>query len=274
MERFSVALCTYIKDNPIWLKDAIESLLNQTCLPSEIVIVADGELSAELEDVISIYENSSLFKIIRLPENQGHGKARNIAIQSCSNELVALMDADDISLPDRFEKQVLEFSQNENLDLVGGQIGEFIGDIDNIVGYRIVPSNDVEIKDYLRTRCPFNQVTVMFKKSSVERAGGYMDWFCNEDYYLWIRMFIAGMHFANINSELVRVRVGDEMYGRRGGWRYFKSEASLQVYMHKNGVTSFKTYIVNVLKRFVAQVLLTDSMRKFAYGKLLRGKTL
>lgn len=274
MENFSVALCTYIKDDSRWFKQAIESIVNQTVVPSEIVIVADGELTDELNGVIAEYEENRIFKIIRLSENQGHGKARNIAIQSCSNELVALMDADDISLPDRFENQLAVFRRDNEIDIIGGQIGEFIGNTDNIVGYRIVPTEDKEIKEYLKTRCPFNQVTVMFKKSSVEKAGGYLDWFCNEDYYLWIRMFLAGMKFANVDSELVRVRVSNEMYGRRGGLKYFKSEAKLQKYMYKNRIISITTFIINVLKRFVAQVLLTDSMRKFIYGKLLRGKSI
>ena len=76
-----------------------------------------------------------------------------------------------------------------------------------------------------------NQVTVMFRKADVAEVGGYIDWFCEEDYYLWIRLALSGKRFANVSDNLLNVRVGEEMYQRRGGWRYFRSEARLQRFM-------------------------------------------
>lgn len=268
--KFSVSMCTYKMDNPDWLETAIESVLNSTVTPDEIVLVVDGPVDTELNAVIEKYEKNSIFKIVRLPDNVGHGEARRIGLENCSNELIALMDSDDINDPTRFEKQLLMFEQNPELSIVGGNITEFIENPDNIVGKRIVPASDSEIKTYIKDRCPMNQVTVMFKKSDVDSVGGYIDWFCEEDYYLWIRMCQANMKFANLPDIFVNVRVGDEMYNRRGGLEYFKSEAKLQKYMLDNKIINFKTYAINVLKRLIVQVLLPNKIRGWVFKKFAR----
>lgn len=265
-------MCVYNGDNPEWFKTAVESIINQTLPPDEIVMVVDGPVKDTLNDIITEYEKLPIFKVIRLEKNVGHGNARRKGLENCSNDLVALMDADDISLPERFEKQIALFAENPSLDIVGANITEFIDEPENIVGKRTVPQDDSQIKDYLKTRCPFNQVTVMFKKASVEKAGGYIDWFCEEDYYLWIRMYLANMRFANCSENLVNVRVGKDMYQRRGGLKYFKSEAKLQKYMLQNGVIGFGTFFSNVTKRLIVQVLLPNKIRGFVFKKFAREK--
>lgn len=270
--KFSVSMSTYGKDNPIWLKEAIESILNGTVKPNEIVLVVDGPVPQDLDVIITKYENNEIFKIIRLEKNCGHGEARRIGLENCSNELVALMDSDDISSSQRFEKQLECFSKDSEISIVGGNITEFIGEPDNIVGKRVVPVKDADIKDYMKYRCPMNQVTVMFKKSLVDSVGGYIDWFCEEDYYLWLRMSLKGMKFANIPDILVNVRVGEDMYQRRGGLKYFKSEAKLQKYMLDNKVIGFVTFLSNVAKRFIVQVLLPNKIRGFVFKKFAREK--
>lgn len=267
---FSVAMCVYEKDNPDYFIIAVDSILNQTVKPSEVVLVVDGYVPEELEAVIQNYEKNTIFKIIWLERNQGHGKARRIGLENCKYDLVALMDADDISMPDRFEKQLAEFGKNPQICIVGGNISEFIDNPDNIIGKRIVPSRDEEIKEYLKKRCPFNQMTVMFRKKSVQKAGGYRDWYCNEDYYLWIRMMLIGCKMANVSDILVNVRVGKEMYQRRGGMRYFRSEAKLQRYMLQKKIISFPTYTANVLKRIIVQLLLPNRIRGWVFQKFAR----
>lgn len=269
-QAFSVSMCVYGKDNAEHFKTAVDSILNQTAKPSEVVLVVDGPVPPELDEVILEYEKSEIFNVTRLPENMGHGEARRCGLAKCTNELVAIMDADDISHPDRFEKQLKMFEEDPELAIVGGNMTEFIDTPDNLVAKRIVPSLDADIKEYMKKRCPFTQVTVMFKKSCVEKAGGYLDWFCDEDYYLWIRMYLEGMKFANCEDILVNVRVGRDMYSRRGGWKYFKSEAKLQKYMRKNKIISFGTYFMNVAKRFIVQVLLTNRLRGWVFRKFAR----
>lgn len=270
--KFSVSMCVYGKDNSEHFKTAVESILNQTMQPNEVVLVVDGPVPEDLDLVIRFFEQNKLFNVIRLSENQGHGNARRIGLAACTNELVALMDADDISVPNRFENQINMFLADSELDIVGGNIFEFIDDEKNVVAERCVPSADVDIKKYMKKRCPMNQVTVMFKKQSVDSVGGYIDWYCEEDYYLWLRMALANMKFANVNENLVNVRVGEELYARRGGWKYYKSEAKLQKYMLKNKIINYPTYLLNKAKRFIVQVLLPNSIRGWVFKKFARSK--
>ncbi|MBE6667443.1 MAG: glycosyltransferase [Ruminococcaceae bacterium] len=270
--KFSVSMCVYGGDNPEWFKTAVESVLNQTVKASEIVLVVDGPVPEILDNVIKKYEAMPVFNVVRFAENQGHGNARRAGLKAASNELVALMDADDICVPERFEKQLEIFENDPDVDIVGGNISEFIGTPENIVAKREVPSSDTDIKEYMKKRCPMNQMTVLFKKSSVEKVGGYLDWYCDEDYYLWIRMAIANMTFANMADTLVYVRVGEQMYQRRGGRKYFKSEAKLQKYMREHGIIGFGTYTVNVTKRFIVQILLPNKIRGWVFKKFAREK--
>ena len=270
--KFSVSMCVYGKDDPQFFRAAVESILNQTVTPSEVVLVVDGPVPEELDAVIRGYEAMPIFRVVRFAENQGHGNARRAGLAACSNELVALMDADDLSAPDRFQKQLAKFAGDPSLDIVGGMITEFVGEPDNVVARRDVPLEDQDIKQYMKKRCPMNQVTVMFKKTSVNRVGGFIDWYCDEDYYLWLRMTLAEMQFGNVPDVLVNVRVGEEMYQRRGGKKYFLSEAKLQKYMLDHKIIGFFTYMMNVNKRLIVQVLLPNKLRGWVFQKFARKK--
>ena len=267
---FSVCMCVYGKDNPAWFKQAVDSILHQTVAPDEVVLVVDGPVPGELNEVIRSYECLENFRVIRFAENRGHGNARRASLEHASHELAALMDADDISVPDRFEKQLAAFASKPDVSIVGGQISEFVGELTNVAGIREVFPTDEEIREDMRKRCPMNQVTVMFRRSDVGLAGGYIDWFCEEDYYLWLRMMLAGMKFANVPDVLVNVRVGEDMYRRRGGWKYFLSEFRLQNYMLKKKVIGPVTWAVNSAKRLIVQVLLPNRLRSFVFRKFAR----
>lgn len=270
MEKFSVSMCVYGGDRPDWFRTAADSILNQTAKPDEVVLVVDGPVPETLDGIISTYEKDPVFQVIRLEKNMGHGEARRIGLSACSYDLVALMDADDISTPNRFEKQLALFTRIPELTIVGGNITEFVDEPMNIVGQRQVYVSDKEIKADMKKRCPMNQMTVMFRKAAVEAAGGYVDWYCDEDYYLWLRLMLGGAVFANIPENLVNVRVGKEMYQRRGGWKYFKSEAKLQKWMLKNKVIGIWDYAVNVTKRLIVQVLLPNRLRGWVFQKFAR----
>lgn len=269
---FSVAISVYKSDDPKFFDRALFSITEmQTIKPDEIVLVVDGPVCEELNRVIEKYERLySIFHIIRLEKNGGLGNALKIAVESSKYDLIARMDSDDVSLPTRFEQQLRYFEEHPEVDIVGGDITEFIGDESNIVGERVVPKSNEEIREYMRRRCAFNHMSVMYKRNAVQGAGGYQDWFCNEDYYLWIRMWLNHAVFANTGSILVNVRVGKEMYQRRGGWKYFKSEAKLQSFMLKKGVIRVPRYLVNVSERLILQVLMPNKVRGFLFQKLAR----
>ncbi len=268
---FSVLMSVYKNDKKEFLKLAIDSVINQTVKPNEIVIVEDGPIDEDMENLIKDYEKKYKFlKVIRQKENTGLGNALRIGLEECTYELVARMDSDDISVPDRFEKQLKEFEKDKELSIVGGFIEEFIDDTSNVVGIRDVPLENENIKQYIKSRCPLNHMTVMFKKEEVLKVGNYVEWHYNEDYYLWLRMYLANCKFRNLSDTLVKVRVGQEMYKRRGGLAYFKSEASLQKFMLKNKIITFPKFIYNVLLRLILQVLMPNKLRAFIFKKFAR----
>ncbi len=271
---FSIAISVYQKDNAVFFDRALQSIIEkQTVKPNEIVLVCDGPLTDRLDSIIEKYRKLyPIFKVLRLKRNKGLGNALRLAVENASNELIARMDSDDVAVSDRFEQQLKYFSEHPNVDIVGGDITEFIGEELNIVGKRTVPCEDSQIREYMKTRCAFNHVSVMYKKTAVQAAGGYKDWFWNEDYYLWIRMQLNKAAFANTGTVLVNVRVGEEMYQRRGGKKYFESEYALQKLMLDNKMISFPTFIGNVGKRVIIQRLLPNKLRGWVFRKFARSR--
>lgn len=267
----SVCISVYQRDDATWFREALNSVFAQTYMPDEVVLVVDGVVPAEIDEVISDFSNKETpLVVIRLEKNSGHAIARQTGLDAAHYEYTAIMDSDDIAVEDRFEKQMAYLEKHPEIDVLGGQINEFIGNPANVVGARIVPLFDDEIKTYLKSRCPMNLVTVVLKKDSVLKAGGYIDWYCEEDYYLWVRMTERGMIFANLPDNLVNVRVGEEMYQRRGGWKYFKSEAKLQRYMMEHDLISFPKYLYNVILRFTVQVIMPNKLRGWVFQKFAR----
>ena len=271
MMPFTVCLSVYNNDKPDEFLMAVRSIWSQTVQPNEIVLVVDGPIPSSIDDAISVLLGEiSVLKVIRLEKNSGHAVARQTGLDAASNNFCAVMDSDDISVPERFEKQLLAFEKHPEVSVVGGIINEFIGETTNVVGTRVVPENDAEIKQYMQSRCPMNLVTVMLKKDEVMKVGGYQDWYCEEDYYLWLRLALGGYCFYNIQENLVNVRVGKEMYQRRGGKKYFQSEARLQKYMYKNKIIGLPRYIFNISIRFIIQVLMPNKVRGWVFQKFAR----
>ena len=215
--------------------------------------------------------NNISFKTVYIEKNSGLGNAMKEALENCSFDLVARMDSDDISDRRRFERQLKVFRERPDYDVVGGYMTEFVGDPENITGVRTVELDDADIKADMKKRCAMNHVCVMFRKEAVVDAGGYLDWYCNEDYYLWIRMIQSGCTFANIPYVLVNVRTGADMSARRGGWKYFRSEQKIQRYMLDHGMISFARYCYNVVVRFVAEFLAPGWIRSVLY-RFIRSK--
>ncbi|MDE6753259.1 MAG: glycosyltransferase [Muribaculaceae bacterium] len=270
--KFSVLMSVYKNDKPEYLKQAIDSIsIEQSLKPDEIVLVVDGPVPESLNIMIqNLSKALSSLKVIPLKENVGLGKALNIGMEHVSNELVARMDSDDISLSDRFEKQLPFMIENKDIAVCGGQMSEFIDHPDNIVGYRYVPLTFDECRKYYRDRDPLNHVTVMMRKSAVMEAGNYLPWHLDEDTYLWGRILEKGFKIANINDVLVNVRVGKEMYARRGGWKYFKSDVGILKWKLNHGLTDKPRFLYNYIVRFSVQVLMPNRLRSFVFKKLLR----
>lgn len=222
--KYSVLMSVYAKDNPEYLRLSIESMLNQTVAPEQIVLVQDGPVPEDLEEIINHYcAQKDLFTICRLKKNGGLGNALNVGLQHCRNELVARMDADDISLPTRCEKELECFQREKELDICGCNIDEFYKTPDNVKTSRVVPSTHNEIKKFMRKRQAFNHPTVIYKKTKVLEVGGYEALKRKEDFDLFSKMLVNGCRAKNIDESLYLYRANEENYGRRKSWDNLKS---------------------------------------------------
>jgi glycosyltransferase involved in cell wall biosynthesis len=218
--KFSVLMSVYINDSYDFFKQAFESIINQTKIPNEIVIVKDGPIKEEINQYLSnIRLNGINLKVINFEKNVGLGVALAKGLNCCENDLVARMDSDDISLNNRFEKQISLFEKDKELAIVGGFIKEFYESIDNVIGVRTVPLNSKQIQKYMRFRSPFNHVSVMFRKTEIIKSGNYQDYKLNEDYYLWVRLMKRHVKACNIKDILVLVRMNSSSYKRKSGDR-------------------------------------------------------
>jgi len=228
--KFSVLISIYFKEQPEHFNACMESIWNnQTVKPSEIIMVEDGPLTAELDQIIKYWKDklADTLKVIKLAENVGTGKAKNIGLQQCINEIVCIVDTDDISVPDRFEKQITILSNDPDLVILGGQIIEFIDEPSSPSGMRNVPLTNLELRQYAKKQSPFNNMTIAYRKSKILKVGGYQHHLWMEDYNLFLRVIAEGYKVQNLQDVLVYARIDNGMHGRRKGFQYIKSEKQL-----------------------------------------------
>ncbi|MCS3856504.1 glycosyltransferase involved in cell wall biosynthesis [Salinibacter ruber] len=268
---FSVLLTTYEGDTPQELDAALDSTINQTRPPEEIVLVKDGPLTEELTAVVDSYVDRypDLFSIHRLRENRGRGAAAAIGLKHCTNDLVGIMSADDVNVSNRFERLINFLKDNPEVDVVGGFIAEFDEELDEEIDTREVPTDPEDIRQFALRRCPMNEVTVMFRKNAVLNVGGYRGLDKMEDYDLWVRLLVNGSTLANIPEVLVHVRTGEGFSSRRGGFKYAREEIRQQIEFFKWGFLSFPRFIANVVTR-VPLRLVGNSIRDKLYKIIAR----
>lgn len=269
---FSVIMSIYKNDAPEYLRIALESLLNQTRLPNEILLVEDGPLTAELTEVIESFKESmgnNLVKVVKIPVNGGLGRALNEGLKHCSYELVARMDADDICKPERFEKELKVFEEHPDYGMVGSWIDEFEHVPGDSKSIRIVPETPEQNLIYAKSRCPVNHPTVMYRKQQVFDAGGYQTELFPEDYFLWIKMLQNGTKIYNIQESLLWFRFSLDTFKRRGGWKYACDEAITQWNIYRLGFIGIPTLLKNVAIRFTTRIL-PNWLRTWMYLHVLR----
>lgn len=275
MTNFSVVTSAYKNDNSEFVRVALDSMLiNQTVKPTEIVLGRDGQVPEVLDRLLDEYEARypDVFNIIRLEQNGGLGNALKLGVENAKYDIIARMDSDDICLPNRFELQLKYLEQHPEVDILGGQISEFIGIPENIIGKRVVPCTNSEIYNFMKSRCAFNHMTVMFHKDAVLKAGNYLDWFWNEDYYLWVRMMKTKCQFANVPEVLVNVRSGADLYARRGGRKYYESEKGIKKLQLDNKMITKMEYRYFVAQRYIIQILMPNWLRGWVFRTLARKK--
>ena len=251
----------------------MDSIWNQTIPTDDFVLVCDGPLNEELDAVIEAMRaaHPDTLHVVRLEKNGGLGNALNMGIKHCKHELVARMDSDDISRPDRCERQLKMFQEHPDISVVSGIVEEFTTSTSEIEARRVPPETQNEIVQFAKKRNPFNHPCVMYKKSAVEAAGGYQDFYLLEDYYLWIRMLQKGITGYNLQEPLLWMRAGSDMYKRRAGWKYAKSQKALFKYMKDSGFISGSQYIKSVAVR-TASSITPNWLREFMFKTVMRKK--
>lgn len=253
--QFSVLMSLYDKEKPSYLEECLESLVNQTQRADEIVLVYDGPINRDLISVVDSWSSLLPIKIVALKKNVGLGQALNEGLKHCTYDYVMRMDTDDICQPSRFELQSQFMELNPDIDISGSCIYEFIDNKANIVSERKVPLADNDIKKFAKHKNPFNHMTVVFKKSSVQSVGGYQHHYLMEDYNLWLRLLGNGFKAGNLDEALVLVRVGVDMLVRRRGLKYVASEYKLaqtkRITGFQNIFTSYFYFIMRSAPRLM-----------------------
>lgn len=247
---FSLLLPVYRNDDATQFTRAFSSSVqSQSVMPAEVVIVQDGEVPAELADAIStsIATSPVPVELVRIASNRGLANALTVGLSACTHDVVARMDADDVSLSSRFERQLA--AMETGLDLVGTGMLEFAEDTSEVLGKRTPPVGASAIARYARFHDPFHHPTVMYRKAAVERAGGYEDIGLMEDYWLFARMIHTGAVVENIPDALLMYRVGAGAYARRGGAAQFSAEVRLQRALRRIGFTTRLQYVRNITVR-------------------------
>ena len=227
---FSVLLSLYFKEDPFALEQCFKSIwVDQGIKPNEIILVLDGPIGNDLIDCIERWHEivGEILKIVPLAKNIGLGNALNEGLKYCSHEWIFRMDTDDICTPDRFEKQLNFINSNPDIVLFGGQVLEFDQSINDAQVLKAVPTEHDDIKKFAHSRCPFNHMTVAYKKDIILQLGGYQHHLFMEDYNLWLRVIGAGHQVGNLAEVILYARVGNGMHARRKGLEYIKSEKQL-----------------------------------------------
>lgn len=268
---YSVLMSVYYKEKPDYLKLSIESMLKQTVISNDIVIVKDGPLTSELNNIIDSYirKYPNIFKVVESRENIGLGRALNLGLENCKNELIARMDTDDISLRDRCEKQLKVFKSNKSISIVGTWINEFYENPEKIISSRKVPTDNISIYEFGKRRSPFNHPTVMYKKSEVMKFGGYKGIRRNQDVDLFGRMIFGGCEAANIPESLLLFRANKELSKRRQSWDNTWSYINTIKQFWQMGYSTLLDLIV-VFTGQITMFLCPISMQNIIYKKILR----
>lgn len=273
MTKYSVLMSVYRNEKSEFLEKSLDSMIRQTIPPDEIVLVQDGPLGNDLTTVIQKYTklHPNVLTNVVIRENVGLGSALTLGLRNCRNEFVARMDTDDISLPERCELQLAEFEKHPELDIIGTFSSDFEDDPENLIATREVPITQQEIYERAKRRSPFNHVTVMFRKSTVLRFGGYSDFRRCQDVDLFGRMIFGGCKASNIDKVLVLVRLSPDRMKRRRSWLHVKNVIRIRRNFFKRGYVSLSDYLLVAILQVVA-FFTPLSIQKFIYANFLRRK--
>ena len=269
---FSVLMSVYYKENPQYFRRALQSnIIDQKMPPTQLVLVCDGPLTEELDEVINEYENNypNIMKVCRLDENNGLGNALRYGLTQCDYDLVARSDSDDVCTPNRFALQVAYMEANPEIAASSGTIDEFSEDYTKPQRVKHMPLTHEELCKYAKKRNPLNHMATIFRKKDILEVGSYEHLQYLEDYFLWVKLIAANKKISNLDELLVHACVGNGMVERRGDKRYIKSWKALGKYMIKYKLQSYPGYFTGIAKVSL-WCYMPSGFRTFVYKKFLR----
>lgn len=271
LDNYTVIMSIYHKVNPEHLRISINSILNQTYKTNEFIIIKDGKLTIEQENILEpiVRDNKNIIKIFEFEENMGAGQAYNKGIEMCTNKWAAIMDSDDFAVENKFEKQMTYLFDHSDIDAIGTNAVEFLDNFENIVSTRIMPESNDEIIKFGHGRCPMIQPTVIFKVDSVKKAGSYQHSPLTEDFDLYIRMIMNNCKFYTYQEVLYYIRTSEDFFKRRGGFKYLKPILSFKYKYYKKGYFTFFQFLKTAVSSLI-MALLPNSIRTFLYKRFLR----
>lgn len=266
---FSVLMAVYAGDKPEWLDSSLMSLYRQTVPAAQVVMVVDGPISNEIENILKKYLSLLPLEIHVLEKNSGLPEALNFGIQFITQPWVIRFDSDDVCRANRLEI-CQQFIARNNVDFFGAQIFEFDSGSNRNIGVRRVPRDAAGIRSMLYWRNPFNHVTICIKKEILVS--------CNfpaipgfEDYALWVSLISRKLVFCNINDVLVDVRAGSSMMQRRSGLRYVFGEWKFRKFFFRcKGFNKAKIILFGLTRGVI--FLLPEKLKTVIYHLFLREK--
>lgn len=213
-----------------YLEIAIKSILEQTFRDFDFLIIDDASVDETSSILARFSQQDSRIKIITNEENYGLAYSLNRGIEAATTTWIARMDADDIAIRDRLEKQMKYLAENPQTDILGGYALD-INESGEILGERKVPTDHNNIVKFIWTN-PLIHPTVLFRRSAILKIGSYSDKTRQripEDYHLWFRACAAGLRFANLPEPLIYYRFSEQNFVRNNlnfllahvliGWR-------------------------------------------------------
>ena len=235
MEKIVVIMSVYKNDVVKYVKLAVESILNQTHNDFDFYIQYDGPIHYQVDEYLSDI-NDERVKIFKRTENKGLAQSLNdllSLVMSKGYEYIARMDADDISMPDRFEKQLAYLHSHPEVECLGTWAIE-INSKGEEYYRKQMPETHKECNKMFRKRDCMIHPTVMFRRSYIEKAGFYaLDTYFGEDTMMWAQGFKAGCVFANVPEYLLQFRLDDNFFERRRGWKHAKGIFTLRHRVNK-----------------------------------------
>lgn len=270
---FAAMLCLYKNNLAAEVEEALQAaFIAQELPPEQLIVVFDGPVPIDVSDVIGCFEETHDVKRVVFNQCRGHGVARAAAVNACEYDWLAIIDADDISMPNRFSNLYRVIEQHPEAAVIGGGLVEFHSeDGEMSFGHTVrFPETPVAVRRYIAARSPIAQPTSILRVAAIKEVGNYQTWFNNEDYHLWIRLVAAGYGLWNVQEPILWFRTSPDLFVRRGGFKYWWNEVKLQLFSYNHGTTTLGYLMLGAIVRFAVQVLLPAPARKFFYSRILR----